>query len=228
MTKASVLTNGGKVCSMCGEWKPTSEFFKSKKAATGLKPRCKTCSSKAGKEYNLSERGKQLRRDWGKSEKGKLAAQRKSEREKAERLVRREERERLKAEALPRLPWHQTEKGKEYAKQQQKYYAETGKRKEIQKKYRETHREKLYCDSSTRRALKASATPSWNNIEKELIQFIYATAKLLTKTIGIKYEIDHIVPLISDKVCGLHCISNLQILPGEVNRRKSNKWWPDM
>lgn len=41
-------------------------------------------------------------------------------------------------------------------------------------------------------------------------------------------EVDHIVPLNSDMVCGLHCIDNFQFLTREENARKSNKYWPDM
>jgi len=41
-------------------------------------------------------------------------------------------------------------------------------------------------------------------------------------------EVDHIVPLKSSTVCGLHTQANLQILPSVDNSRKGNHWWPDM
>lgn len=45
---------------------------------------------------------------------------------------------------------------------------------------------------------------------------------------GFKWEIDHIVPLQSPLVCGLHNEHNLAVIPRRLNRRKSNRYWPDM
>jgi hypothetical protein len=44
----------------------------------------------------------------------------------------------------------------------------------------------------------------------------------------VEYHVDHIVPLTSDLVCGLHCEANLQIAVGKDNIAKNNRWWPDM
>jgi hypothetical protein len=76
-----------------------------------------------------------------------------------------------------------------------------------------------------RKAHQLQATPSW--ADKKSIAGIYYLATLFNDT-GIKLHVDHIVPLQSDVVCGLHCEANLQLLPASDNISKSNRWWPDM
>jgi hypothetical protein len=53
---------------------------------------------------------------------------------------------------------------------------------------------------------------------------IYRSCKLLTKTTGIKYEVDHIIPIVNDLVCGLHVSWNMRIVTAKENREKSNKF----
>ena len=86
------------------------------------------------------------------------------------------------------------------------------------------HRE--LAKSSARRARKLQATVAW--ADKDKIAWFYAQAKELTKFTGMVYHVDHIVPLTSKLVCGLHNEFNLQLLPGPENLRKQNRHWPDM
>lgn len=53
-------------------------------------------------------------------------------------------------------------------------------------------------------------------------------AALRTKTTGIRWEVDHIVPLVHPQVCGLHVETNLRVIPAIENRRKGNRHWPEM
>jgi alpha-mannosidase len=70
-----------------------------------------------------------------------------------------------------------------------------------------------------------SATPSWAN--KEKIKEIYIQAVKLSESTGVRHEVDHIIPLTSKLVCGLHNEFNLQILPMVENRIKSNKFFAE-
>lgn len=80
--------------------------------------------------------------------------------------------------------------------------------------------------AAARRAVKKQAFPSWAN--PDAIAALYAEARRLTESTGIPHHVDHIVPLVSPVVCGLHCEANLQVLPAFVNLSKSNRYWPGM
>lgn len=77
------------------------------------------------------------------------------------------------------------------------------------------------------RAKRLNATPVW--ADKEFIGLLYAEVHDLNRrgTRGC-FHVDHIVPLNSSLVCGLHTEQNLQVLPALENMGKSNRFWPDM
>lgn len=71
-----------------------------------------------------------------------------------------------------------------------------------------------------RRAAIRQATPAW--VDRTKVLMVYKKARDLGLTV------DHIVPLISSTVCGLHCWENLQLLDKSLNSSKQNLMWPDM
>lgn len=78
-------------------------------------------------------------------------------------------------------------------------------------------------------AKKLKALPPWLNAEQEsLIEAIYQNRDLLTKLTGVPHEVDHIVPLQGQSVCGLHVPWNLQVITKEQNVSKRHYYWPDM
>lgn len=70
------------------------------------------------------------------------------------------------------------------------------------------------------------ARPSWAN--DFFIEEAYRLAELRSKMLGYPWQVDHIVPLKSKKVCGLHVHNNLRVIPAIENNRKGNRHWPDM
>ena len=104
------------------------------------------------------------------------------------------------------------------------------------KKYRDGHKEeeKAYskkwyeenpgarnASRNKRRAVKLLATPIW--YEEHTIKGLYEISAAITRT-GQKMNVDHITPLQHKKVCGLHCLANLQIITAKANLSKSNKF----
>ncbi len=79
---------------------------------------------------------------------------------------------------------------------------------------------------AARRVRKARAQPTWADPAE--IKAIYALAAQQKKMTGDNVHVDHIVPLKSKLVCGLHCPDNLRLVIGGYNSRKGNHTWPDM
>jgi len=70
--------------------------------------------------------------------------------------------------------------------------------------------------SARRRATKKNATPIWADLDA--IRNVYLEAMYM------QMDVDHIYPLKSDVVCGLHVWENLQLLPKKINIKKSNNF----
>lgn len=93
-------------------------------------------------------------------------------------------------------------------------------------KWKRRHPENGAQYAMARHATKLNATPAWAN--HMTIGEYYAVAAIKTKATGRPWHVDHMVPLQSPRVCGLHTDYNMQVLSGEDNQRKNNRHWPDM
>ena len=82
--------------------------------------------------------------------------------------------------------------------------------------------DKVAAMCAQRRAAKLKRTPAWADLN-EIKCFYYRAQEMLEAT-GEEYEVDHIVPLQSPFVCGLHVESNLQIVTASFNGKKSNQF----
>jgi hypothetical protein len=82
---------------------------------------------------------------------------------------------------------------------------------------------------AARQLAKAAATPVWLSQEdRRKVKDIYAAAAMLQELTCSPYDVDHIVPLQSDVVCGLHVWWNLQAIPQSINAQKRNVFDPSL
>ena len=98
---------------------------------------------------------------------------------------------------------------------------------QYKKKHKEKNPEYYKALTSVRKRRHRDATPKWITTGHKLaMRQLYLQAMELTKITGERYVVDHIVPLISEAVCGLHVPWNLRVITQEENLRKSNKLEP--
>jgi len=97
--------------------------------------------------------------------------------------------------------------------------------KRVRSNWRKQNNYRLNAAAAKRNAAKLQATPPWSDMQD--IEALYKQAAEMTR-LGFPTHVDHIVPLQSKLVCGLHCPSNLQLLSASDNISKGNRWWPDM
>ncbi len=95
---------------------------------------------------------------------------------------------------------------------------------EICKAWRKNNLHAARALDAKRRASKINAIAAWGN--KDKIKWFYKEALRLSKETGVKHHVDHIYPLQSKYMCGLHVENNLQILTEKENIAKSNRTWP--
>ncbi|KKM90985.1 hypothetical protein LCGC14_1233080 [marine sediment metagenome] len=104
-----------------------------------------------------------------------------------------------------------------YKKQYNKQYYQQN--KELLKRYAKTYRQQNpdICALNNERRYRhiKDCCPSWAN--KEAIKFFYECRPAGT-------HVDHVIPIVHPRICGLHVETNLQWLPSGLNLSKKNKF----
>ena len=99
---------------------------------------------------------------------------------------------------------------------------------EAKKAWKERNKHKVIENTARRFAAKMNATPKWR--DQLAIDQVYMLARFMSESTGVKWHVDHVVPLRGKNVCGLHVEHNLTFLPAAFNIAKSNKFedWADI
>ena len=202
-------------CRMCGQTKDPEFFSVNLRRASGRNGHCKECVRIRTREWYA----------------------RNQERERAKRLASSYRRRRLRGAKIRN--GRGSLGGKSNAQRQAEYRARHPERlREIRKRlnalngrrygqaYRARHPEVSRLKSARWHARAKLTTPKW--ADPKAIRAIYRFASQLQKTTGEHIHVDHIVPLHSRIVCGLHCEHNLGIALRGDNISKSNRTWPGM
>ena len=90
--------------------------------------------------------------------------------------------------------------------------------------YKDRNVDVVRADTSVRKRRHREATPKWLTVDQKMaMRQLYVQARKLTEITNARYVVDHIVPLRSHEVCGLHVPWNLRVITQEDNLKKSNK-----
>lgn len=232
-----------KTCSVCKAEKPVSEFYKDARRKDGLFSCCKFCHCARTKRYADAnpEKRKAMVVAWNNAHPEKRREISDAWKKRNPEKLRAYAKTRLEENAAASARWRQGNPEK-VKLQKQRYEAKH--REVINAKARAAHaanpeqgraRRARWAVKNVpvaraavarRRAAKHQATPLWAN--EFFIREAYSLAQLRSRMFGFKWHVDHIVPLKSKLVCGLHTHANLQVIPGAANHKKSNVAWPDM
>lgn len=219
-----------KICSKCDTEKKLNEFPKKGRV-------CKICSRKYHAEYRkknkelVNERIRKCRN----TPEGKLKKQL------ADKEWRENNKEKHRATTMK---WREENRDRVLSKMREYYQNNTQKFKEYREETREQRREydreyakkRYHSDpkfkeyrralGNARKEMLLRQAPSWINFED--VYHAYMIAQRVTRETGIPHEVDHIVPISSSVVCGLHYFSNLRLVTRHENRVKSNKLVDDI
>lgn len=92
------------------------------------------------------------------------------------------------------------------------------------KVYRSNRSGAYAAHCAKRRATKMMATPLWfGELDELVISEAHDVAKRRSAATGIKWEVDHSIPLQGAWACGFHCAANTQVITKELNNTKSNR-----
>lgn len=224
-----------KTCTKCGEVKPLVEFHNDPKGHGGLQSRCKACGNAylAAYRKDASNKKKADKAAWLAENPITVKSCPRCGETKALAAFGKRSDRRVGLRPMCKVctsadsaAWRvaNPDKKKAYAVT---WLAENSEKASASRsEWRIKNPDKNAHIQQRRKAAKLNATPVWAN--DFFMSEAYHLANLREKATGGKWHVDHIVPLKSKIVCGLHVETNLQVITATENMRKGNRHWPGM
>ncbi|CAB4135014.1 HNHc domain containing protein [uncultured Caudovirales phage] len=201
-----------KICKRCNKLKPKFYFGNDKNRFDGLACYCKTCRVA-------------LSLDRYEKNKNEISIKAKIYRDSNKEKIKRDKAifyEKNKAKILESQKFYihkNSEKISDFQKKYRDNFENKASRKNYISKYRIRRGYVITAANAKSRYLETSALPPWFEHEKVLL--VYKKAQ------QYGFDVDHVIPINSKNVCGLHCWSNLQLLDKSLNSKKGNHEYPN-
>lgn len=189
-----------KVCNCCKAEKSSTEFFKDSSKKDGLSTLCKPCKYAAHKK-------------WVAAHPEKMRAYKDVYASVPENQVKKNAQQR-KARSDNRDAYNAKSRAY-YAENKDRAYANA-------RKWWLANPERVAQYKAERRAAHRNAFFVPTEDDLFLVEEAYSLRDLRNKLTGKQWEVDHVIPLNNELVCGLHAWWNLQVIPMRANRSKHN------
>jgi hypothetical protein len=189
-----------KVCLVCNNSKPLSEFYKRVDSPDGYRNDCKECRRTASLKNHYDNQ--------------------------EQRKARFREAHAKRVSTNPNFyaDLYASNKERNLQNSRNTYVRYADKWKAKQRLWSKTNRGIANALGRKYKLKKANATPLWLSTEQLYnMQCTYKVAAQLSETSSQKWHVDHIVPIRGKDVCGLHVPWNLQVLPAKMNMQKGNR-----
>lgn len=206
---------GDKTCTKCSRSKPVSEFHRDKHREDGCTSACKECRNGVYRTNYTKEYGKKKWDNWYANNTEKY--------------------KNYKKDRYYNIPGERQRKSKAAKKWKldnpvrHESYRNSPRHKELEKQWKSNfftrHPGIRSLYAARYRAAKEERIlgSEMSEFDEFVLSEAYHLAEIRSEQFGFDWHVDHMIPLRGKKVSGLHCASNIQVIPASLNMSKGNK-----